>query len=76
MLTMDEYTVIDRILPNWIEQGDLIRVKGEIYEVMNMDIGSGGMFKLLTIDNYGEVKTITVPDDKFVTIVMNTNDID
>jgi hypothetical protein len=62
-------------LPNWLEQGDLLRVKGEIYEVVNMDIASGG-FNLLTIDNYGDVKTIFVPEDKFVTIVMHTNDID
>jgi hypothetical protein len=68
MLTMEEYTVIDSVLPNYLEQGDLIKVKGEVYEVINMvDTPSG--FDVMVLDNYYESKIISIPDNKHVLLV-------
>lgn len=68
MLTMDEYKVIDRILPNWLEQGDLIRVKGEVYQVVNIAATAVG-HDLVVLDNYDEHKIISIPDGKLVSLV-------
>lgn len=68
MLTMEEYVVIDNILANWLEQGDLIKVKGEVYEVINLvDTPEG--FDVLVLDNYDEYRTISIPDGKLVSLV-------
>lgn len=69
MLTMDEYQVVDRILPNFLEEGDLIKVKGEIFEVTNV-IPTHDGWDIFVIDNYNDPKTITVPDDAKLAIVM------
>lgn len=68
MLTMDEYTVIDRIYPNYLELGDLIRVQGEVYQVININDAADG-WDIVVLDNYEETKLINVPDNKMVTIV-------
>lgn len=68
MLTMDEYKVIDRILANWLEEGDLVRVKGEVYQVINIAATTAG-HDLVVIDNYDEHKIISIPDGKLVTLV-------
>lgn len=68
MLTMDEYKVIDRILANWLEEGDLVRVKGEVYQVINIAATAAG-HDLVVIDNYDEHKIISIPDGKLVTLV-------
>jgi len=68
MLTMDEYIVIDSVLPNYLEKGDLIKVKSEVYEVVNLvDTDSG--FDVVVLDNYYETKIISIPDDKYVVLV-------
>lgn len=65
---MEEYVVIDNILANWLEQGDLIKVKGEVYEVINLvDTPEG--FDVLVLDNYDEYRTISIPDGKLVSLV-------
>lgn len=72
MLTMEEYKVVDRVYPNYLEQGDLIKVKGEVFQVINMiDTPSG--WDILVLDNYHETKLISVPDDKFIDIVLDEN---
>lgn len=68
MITMDEYKVIDRILPNWLEEGDLIRVKGEVYQIVNIAATAAG-HDLVVLDNYDESKIISIPDGKLVTLV-------
>jgi len=68
MLTMDEYIVIDSVLPNYLEKGDLIRVKGEVYEVVNLMATDSG-FDVVVLDNYYETKIISIPDDKYVVLV-------
>lgn len=68
MLTMDEYTVIDSVLPNYLEKGDLIRAKGEVYEVVNLMATDSG-FDVVVLDNYYETKIISIPDDKYVVLV-------
>lgn len=68
MLTMDEYIVIDRVLPNYLQKEDLIKVKGEVYEVLNL-IDTPEGFDVVVVDNYYETKTISIPDDKYVLIV-------
>lgn len=68
MLTMEEYTIIDSVLPNYLEQGDLIRVKGEVYQVLNMNDTPDG-WDIVVLDNYEDTKLISVPDNKMVTIV-------
>ena len=70
MLTMDEYRVIDRIYPNYLEQGDLIKVKGEIFEVLNISDTPTG-FDVLVVDNYQETKTIAMPDNVMVSLVID-----
>lgn len=68
MLTMDEYIVIDSVLPNYLEKGDLIKVKSEVYEVVNLvDTDSG--FDVVVLDNYYETKIISIPDNKHVLLV-------
>jgi hypothetical protein len=72
---MDEYKVIDRVLPNFIEDGDLIKVKGEVYEVTDT-IPTHNGWDLMVIDNYDEPKIISVPDDARISIVLNEYAID
>lgn len=69
MLTMDEYKVVDRILPNFLEEGDLIKVKGDVFEITGI-IPTHNGWDLFVLDNYSEPKTISVPDDKLVNLVM------
>jgi hypothetical protein len=69
MLTMDEYKVVDRILPNFLEEGDLIKVKGDVFEITGI-IPTHSGWDLFVLDNYSEPKTISVPDDKLVNLVM------
>lgn len=69
MLTMDEYKVVDKILPNFLEEGDLIKVKGEVFEVTNI-IPTHNGWDIFVIDNYNDTKTITVPDDARLSLVM------
>lgn len=74
MLTMEEYKIVDRILPNWLEQGDLIKVKNEVFQIVNiLDTPSG--FDLLVLDNYDETKVISIPDGKLVNLVLQENEI-
>lgn len=68
MLTMDEYTVIDLIYPMYLEQGDLIRVQGEVYQVLNINDADDG-WDIVVLDNYEETRLISVPDNKMVTLV-------
>ena len=68
MITMEEYVVIDNILANWLEPGDLIKVKGEVYEVVNLTDTKDG-FDVLVLDNYDEYRTISIPDGKLVNLV-------
>lgn len=69
MLTMDEYKVVDRILPNWLEQGDLIKVRGEVYEILNLKDTPNG-WDIVVLDNYQETRIISVPDGKHVNVVL------
>ncbi len=69
MLTMDEYKIIDKILPNYLEVGDLIKVKDEVFEVINTRTTDTG-WDLVVVDNYQETKVISVPDNKLVNLVM------
>lgn len=70
MITMDEYKIVDRIIPNWLEEGDLIKVKDDVYEVLNiLDTPSG--WDIIVLDNYYETKTISVPDGSKVNLVLN-----
>lgn len=75
MLTMDDYKIVDRILPNWLEQGDLIKVKGEVYEVINLNDTPTG-WDIVVLDNYQETRIISVPDDKHVNIVLPEHELD
>jgi len=69
MLTMDEYKVVDRILPNWLEQGDLIKVKEEVFQIVNiLDTPTG--WDLIVLDNYDDTKVISIPDGKHVNLVL------
>ncbi len=70
MLTMDDYKVVDQILPNFLEVGDLIKVKNEVYEVINLNATPDG-WDLIVLDNYEETKTISVPDGKKVNLVLS-----
>jgi hypothetical protein len=70
MITMEEYKVIDQILPNYLEQGDLIKVKNEVYEIINL-IPTPEGWDLVVLDNYEETKTISVPDGKKVNLVLS-----
>ena len=70
MITMEEYKVVDQILPNYLEQGDLIKVKNEVYEIINL-IPTPEGWDLVVLDNYEETKTISVPDGKKVNLVLS-----
>ena len=70
MITMEEYKVIDQILPNYLEQGDLIKVKNEVYEIINL-IPTPEGWDLVVLDNYEETKIISVPEDKKVNLVLS-----
>jgi len=70
MLTMDEYKVVDRILPNYLQEHDLIKVKGEVFEVINLKDTPEG-FDVLVLDNYDETKTISIPDNALVSLVID-----
>ena len=70
MLTMDEYQVVDQILPNFLEVGDLIKVKNDVYEIINLNATPDG-WDLIVLDNYEETKTISVPDGKKVNLVLS-----
>jgi signal peptidase I len=67
---MEEYKVVDQILPNYLEQGDLIKVKNEVYEVINL-IPTPEGWDLVVLDNYEETKIISVPEDKKVNLVLS-----
>ena len=69
MLTMDEYKVIDKVLPNFLEEGDLIKVKGDVFEITNI-IPTHDGWDLFVLDNYNDTKIISVPDDKLVSLVI------
>jgi len=72
MLTMDEYKIVDSIYPNYLEVGDLIKVKDEVFQVLNLkDTPSG--FDIVVLDNYDETKIISVPDEKKVNLVLQDN---
>jgi hypothetical protein len=70
MITMEEYKVVDQILPNYLEQGDLIKVKNEVYEIINL-IPTPEGWDLVVLDNYEETKIISVPEDKKVNLVLS-----
>ena len=67
---MDDYKVVDQILPNFLEVGDLIKVKNEVYEVINLNATPDG-WDLIVLDNYEETKTISVTDGKKVNLVLS-----
>jgi hypothetical protein len=69
---MEEYKVVDKILPNYLEQGDLIKVKGEVFQILNINDTTEG-WDLIVLDNYQETKVIQVPENKLVSIVMEEN---
>lgn len=72
MLTMDEYKVVDRIYPNYLEIGDLIKISNEVFQVINLlDTPTG--FDIVVLDNYDETKIVSVPDDKMVSLVLQEN---
>jgi hypothetical protein len=69
MITMDEYKVVDTILVNYLEVGDLIKLKDEVFQVINLlDTPTG--WDVVALDNYDETKVISVPDDSYFKIVM------
>jgi hypothetical protein len=69
MLTMDEYKVVDTILVNYLEVGDLIKIKDEVFQVINLlDTPTG--WDVVALDNYDETKVISVPDNSYFKIVM------
>jgi hypothetical protein len=69
MLTMDEYKVVDRILVNYLEVGDLVKIKKEVFQVINLLDTSDG-WDIVVLDNYDETKTISVPDGSYLKVVM------
>ncbi len=69
MITMDEYKVVDTILVNYLEVGDLIKLKDEVFQVINLLDTSDG-WDIIVLDNYDETKTISVPDGSYLKIVM------
>ena len=75
MLTMDEYKIIDKISPNYLELGDLIKVRDEVFQVVNINDTDNG-WDLVVLDNYDDTKVISVPEDKFVNLVLQEHDID
>jgi hypothetical protein len=75
MLTMDEYKVVDKVLPNFLEEGDLIKVKGDVFEITNI-IPTHEGWDIFVIDNYNDPKTISVSDDARISIVLSEYAID
>ena len=69
MLTMSEYKIIDRVLVNHLQQGDLIKIKDEIFEVINLKDTPEG-FDIVVSDNYDETKIISVPDGSYLNLTM------
>jgi len=69
MLTMDEYKVVDQILVNYLEVGDLVKIKKEVFQVINLLDTSDG-WDIVVLDNYDETKTISVPDGSYLKVVM------
>jgi len=72
---MEEYKVVDRILPNWLELGDLIKVKDEVFQVININDTPDG-WDIVVLDNYDETKIIKVLDGNLVNLVLQEHDID
>ena len=69
MITMEEYKVVDTILVNYLEVGDLIKLKDEVFQVINLlDTPKG--WDIVVLDNYEDTKTISVPDGSYLKIVM------
>jgi hypothetical protein len=69
MITMEEYKVVDTILVNYLEVGDLIKLKKEVFQVINLlDTPKG--WDIVVLDNYEDTKTISVPDGSYLKIVM------
>jgi HSP90 family molecular chaperone len=66
---MDEYVVVDQILPNYLEVGDLIKVKDEVFEVLNLKDTVDG-WDIVVLDNYQETKIISVPEGKLINLTM------
>ena len=69
MITMDEYKVVDRILVNYLEVGDLIKIKEEVFQVINL-VDTPDGWDIIVLDNYDETKTISVADGSYLKIVM------
>lgn len=69
MLTMDEYKVVDRILVNYLEQGDLIKIKGEVFEVINLKDTPDG-WDIVVLDNYENTKIISVKDGTYISLTI------
>ena len=72
MLTIEEYKVVDRVYPNYLELGDLIKIKDEVFQVINLKDTPTG-FDIVVLDNYDETKIVSVPDDKMVSLVLQDN---
>jgi hypothetical protein len=66
---MEEYRVIDTVLVNYLQEGDLIKVKNEIFEVINLKDTPEG-FDIVVLDNYDETKIISVPDGSQISLTM------
>jgi hypothetical protein len=69
MITMDEYKIVDRILVNYLEVGDLIKIKDEVFQVINL-VDTPDGWDIIVLDNYDETKTISVADGSYLKIVM------
>jgi hypothetical protein len=69
MITMEEYKVIDRILVNYLEVADLIKIKDEVFQVINL-VDTPDGWDIIVLDNYDETKTISVADGSYLKIVM------
>jgi len=69
MLTMSEYRVIDTVLVNHLEKGDLIKIKDEVFEVINLKDTPEG-FDIVVSDNYDDTKIISVPDGSYIKLTM------
>jgi hypothetical protein len=69
MITMEEYKIVDKVLVNHLELGDLIKVKGEVFEVVNLKDTPEG-FDIVVSDNYEETKIISVPDGSYINITI------
>jgi hypothetical protein len=66
---MDDYKVVDQILVNYLEVGDLVKIKKEVFQVINLLDTSDG-WDIVVLDNYDETKTISVPDGSYLKVVM------